>query len=109
MGAVLFPIGWAIERAFGKICQPNVVLGRDAVQLGVRRVGYSLMPLGFAIAGGLASLYRVAQIIHEEPRTTMPVVASSMAPSSPAAAKHSKHRKKASTVPGTDAADTAPG
>src|ERR1700733_126660 len=56
VGAVLFPIGWVIGRTFGKLCQPSVIFGRDAVQVGVRKVGYSVMPLGFAIAGGVASL-----------------------------------------------------
>jgi hypothetical protein len=104
VGAVLFPIGWVIGRTFGRICQPSVVFGREAVQLGVKKVGYSVMPLGFAIVGGLASLYEVAKIIHDDPS---PTVASSAAPSQPAAAKHPKHHKKAGTAPGVDAADPA--
>jgi hypothetical protein len=79
VGAVLFPIGWVIGRTFGKICQPNVVFGRDAIQLGVRKVGYSLMPLGFAIAGGLASLYGVATIVQDKSSPAPHNVASSAA------------------------------
>jgi murein DD-endopeptidase MepM/ murein hydrolase activator NlpD len=90
VGAVLFPIGWVIGRTFGKICQPNIVFGRDAVQLGITKVGYSMMPLGFAIAGGLASLYGVATIIHDDPSPTRPGVASPTASSQPAVPKHSK-------------------
>jgi hypothetical protein len=108
VGAVLFPICWVIGRTFGKICQPNVVFGRDAVQLGVRKVGYSVMPLGFAIAGGLASLYGVAQIIHDDPNPAASTAASSAAPNQPAVSKHStKHHKRAGTAPSADAADPA--
>lgn len=101
VGAVLFPIGWVIGRTFGRICQPSVVFGRDAVQLGIKKVGYSAMPIGFAIMGGLASLYGIANIIHDDPN---PAVASSAAPSRPASAKHPKHHKKAGTAPGGDLA-----
>jgi hypothetical protein len=89
VGAVPLPVGWVIGRPFGKIRQPNVVFGPDAVQLGMKRVGHSVMPLGLGVAGGLASLYGVARILHDEPSKTAPTVVSSTAPNRPAAAKQS--------------------
>jgi hypothetical protein len=110
VGAVVFPIGWILGKAFGRICQPTVVFGRDAVQMGVRRVGYSLMPLGFAVAGALASLYVVAQVLHDEPAKKTAALAATPTTTPPApGVKHSKHRKKAEaeTAPGAEAPDSA--
>jgi hypothetical protein len=85
VGAVVFPIGWILGKAFGRICQPSVAFGRDAVQMGVRHVGYSMMPLGFAIAGALASLYVVAQVLHDEPTKQSAALTASQATTPPTA------------------------
>lgn len=107
VGAVVFPIGWILGKVFGRICQPSVVYGRDAIQMGVRRVGYSMMPMGFAVAGALASLYIVARVLHDEPTKKTAVLAASPTTPSASGVKHAKHHKKADTAPGADAPDSS--
>jgi hypothetical protein len=67
VGAILFPIGWQLGWAFGKLCQPNAVFDTDVVRLGARKLGYSFMPPIFAVIGGLVSLYGVVKVVGDAP------------------------------------------
>jgi hypothetical protein len=74
VGAILFPIGWQIGGAFGKMCQPTAVFDTDVVRMGARKLGYAFLPLLFSAIGGLVSLYGVVKVVGDEP--TKPVVVS---------------------------------
>jgi hypothetical protein len=73
LAAAALPVAFGIGWVFGRICQPNFVTAPDAVQLGVRRVGYFLMPLLFAIVASLFALYGVNTYI-KDPSVRSPSV-----------------------------------
>lgn len=82
LGTIGMPIAWAVGWEVGKVCQPNFVTASDAVQLGVKRIGYFLMPMGFAVTACIATIYGIATYVGEKNIGDAPAAAPAGVPTS---------------------------
>lgn len=90
ISALLFPIAWKLGKGFGKLAQPDLILSSGAIDLALKRIGYYFLPLAFAIAGGIGSLYVVANVVRDQQPKKAVTSSSSNAPATSTAEQPKK-------------------
>jgi hypothetical protein len=61
---LLFPLGFKLGGAFGKLGQPDIILAEDGADLALKRISYAFLPLTCGLFGGLVGIIAAIAIAY---------------------------------------------